>query len=180
MNLLARALAEYPLELDQLPFPGERVRLPDLYELPGDSPVRAALPPTELYERLDGPMFGWVQESYLGWLSEDDWGRAQQSATKIIDDAPEWVAFSPGRADEFGVVLPDDAGPRRSVSLFADIEGKTRRLSLTAEGNHAEVAVSFGPHCELSPAGACPGGTCGNCELVWLLLRGGYCCECEC
>jgi hypothetical protein len=138
--------------------------------------IRVALDDPFVAERLDF--------SYLGVLDEGDWERSLDVAADYDEvDAPEWVAFVPGRGAT-GLLLPDDSTPIERVSLFGEIDGVLRRVSLDLVRN-SPLGISFSTstgHCGLpvrtGTALSCAPGLCNGCRLRNRPSRGGQVCWC--
>jgi hypothetical protein len=178
VNVLVRMLRSDPDLAGELADSRERLGLPELL----DSPLGRAFP-RDVRQRVarpwdeDGAL---LRDAFLATASADAWQEARRRATqRWAHSSTEWVAFAPGRWDD-GVVLPDDAGRRPTVSLFAEVGRDVRRLAISEAPKRSAVRVSERRHCSAPWFEECDPGECGRCRLVELVFEGGLDCVCDC
>ena len=195
MNTLVRALRRFPALVDRVMdgTDGERIGIWDLREaLDAKREGRGLLPDPSLLERAqDDPLGQPLLESYVAQVDADRWRALVRGATPLGREwhvgrlKHEWrgdrLAFVRGTDRSSGVALPDEGFDSPSASLFADIGGQRRRISVRAsrEGT-LEVAISIGKHCSLPDwDDGCDPGECHGCELKEL-DNGDVVCRCTC
>jgi hypothetical protein len=185
MNLLARVLNRSPGLARRLvvenPEKG-RLGIDWIYEATREASTVWSM--LASVRRQDSPDWSMLSEAYLPVAQTSTWAAFIDEAQEIPSPRPddEWVAFVPAPQTEQGLILPDDSLPVLRVSLFTNVNGADRRVSIE-ERRRGEGRVSVHidlRHCGLPTRARCDPGVCGSCRPVRVYNTdpAGYKCEC--
>jgi len=133
MNLLIQMLVDQREQVGPL--------LVDRGDFVSTDALSSVIPLLRLIGEIDGPEVGerveplWTSRAnvYLPVLSLEDWEHAWAQAREGSEAsrAPQWVTFVAFREHGVGLMIPEDAAPTPSLSLFARSAKSSRSTAVT-------------------------------------------------